>query len=83
MTDGRAYRYDLRCGDRLGEWRIPGSPRATCPLLVEQGGRVRLVLTTAVEGMPDDQRRDCPRAGDLFIADTDLSTIPAAESLRL
>lgn len=83
VKDGRVYHYDLGSGERLGEWTVPGSPRVTCPLLVEQAGQVRLVLTTAVEGMPDDQRRDCPQAGDLFIADTALSAVPAAGSLSL
>ena len=41
------------------------------------------MLTTAVEGMPDDQRRHCPHTGELFIADTDLRTAPAAEPVRL
>jgi sugar lactone lactonase YvrE len=83
VRDGRAYHCDLDGGRRLGDWLVPGSPRVTCPLLVEQGGTVRLVLTTAVEGMPDDQRRECPHAGDLFVAETPLTAVPPAEVLRL
>jgi sugar lactone lactonase YvrE len=83
VPDGRAYRYDLRTGERLGEWIVSGSPRVTCPLLVEREGAVKLVLTTAVEGMPDDQRRACPHAGSLFIADTELRTVPTPDQLRL
>ena len=60
-----------------------GSPRVTCPLLVERDGGVKLILTTAVEGMPADQRRRCPNAGDLFIADTALPRVPPADVLRL
>ena len=82
VNDGRAYHYDLGTGARLGEWVVPGSPRVTCPLLVERDG-VKLILTTAVEGMPDDRRRECPHAGDLFIADTELAAVPAAEQVRL
>ncbi|HEY1377703.1 MAG TPA: SMP-30/gluconolactonase/LRE family protein [Gemmataceae bacterium] len=83
VADGRAYHYDLRTGERLGEWVVPGSPRVTCPLLVERDGGVKLVLTTAVEGMPPDQRRLCPHAGDLFIADTGLRVVPEPARVRL
>jgi sugar lactone lactonase YvrE len=81
--DGRAYRYDLGTGERVGEWLIPGSPRVTCPLLVDKDGGVQLVLTTAVEGMPAEQRRDCPHAGELFIADTALATTPVPQVVQL
>jgi sugar lactone lactonase YvrE len=80
---GHARRYDLRTGKLLEEWTTPGSPRVTCPLLVERDGGVKLVLTTAVEGMPNDQRRESPHAGDLFMADTRIKAIPAADGLRL
>lgn len=83
VKDGRAYHYTLGTGERLGEWIVPGSPRVTCPLLVERNGSIQLVLTTAVEGMPDELRRDCPHAGELFIADTGLASAPAAEHVRL
>lgn len=81
VRDGRAFHYDLSTGERLGEWLVPGSPRVTCPLLVEEGG-VKLVLTTAVEGMPDARRSDCPRAGDLFVAETSFERVPAANLVR-
>jgi sugar lactone lactonase YvrE len=80
---GRAARYDLRAGKLVEEWTTPGSPRVTCPLLIERDDRVALVLTTAVEGMPAEQRRDSPHAGDLFIADTTLRSAPAAEVVRI
>jgi sugar lactone lactonase YvrE len=69
---GRAARYRLGTGEVLEEWTTPGSPRVTCPLLVERDGGVALVLTTAIEGMPAEQRRQCPAAGALFVADTPL-----------
>jgi sugar lactone lactonase YvrE len=80
---GRAARFDLRSGDVIEEWTTPGSPRVTCPLLVEHGGRVRLILTTATEGMPDDQRTQCPNAGHLFCAETSFASAPAGEIVRL
>jgi sugar lactone lactonase YvrE len=81
--DGRAYHYDLRTGERLGEWIVPGSPRVTCPLLVERDGAVKLVLTTAVEGMPGDRRGERPHAGDLFIADTGFERVPPPVRVKL
>jgi sugar lactone lactonase YvrE len=82
-ADGRAYHYDLRTGERLGDWLVPGSPRVTCPLLVERDGRVELVLTTAVEGMPDARRGECPNAGDLFIAQTGFGRAPPSVRVKL
>jgi sugar lactone lactonase YvrE len=83
VRDGKAYGYDLASGERLRELTVPGSPRVTCPLLVEQAGRVQLILTTAVEGMPDDQRSHCPHAGDLFIVDTSITNLTRPEPIRL
>jgi len=83
VGDGRAVRFRLSDGEPLETWTTPGSPRVTCPLLVERDGGVKLILTTAVEGMPSDQRRQCPHAGDLFIADTALPRLPASDALRL
>jgi sugar lactone lactonase YvrE len=80
---GRAIRFDLRTSEMLEDWVVPGSPRVTCPLLVEHDGRVRLVLTTATEGMPAAERRSCPNAGDLFWAETTLERVPSVELVRL
>jgi sugar lactone lactonase YvrE len=83
VADGRVYHFDFATGERLGEWIVPGSPRVTCPLLVEREESVQLVVTTAVEGMPDEQRGACPNAGDLFIADTAMVAVPTADCVRL
>lgn len=80
---GRAVRYDLTTGAAIEEWTTPGSPRVTCPLLVQRPDGVKLLLTTAAEGMPAEQREKCPNAGCLFIANTDLKTCPAPEVVRL
>jgi sugar lactone lactonase YvrE len=82
VRDGRAYHYDLDTGERLGEWVVPGSPRVTCPCLVERASGIELVLTTAVEGMPDNQRRECPHAGELFVAPTGFGEIPPVNLVR-
>ena len=54
-------------------WTCPGSPRVTCPQLIRHQGRVRLVLTTAVEHMPPEQQARHPNAGCLFVGDTGFS----------
>ena len=76
---GRAVRFDLTTGERLDEWRTPGSPRVTCPLLVRRPDGLKLILTTAVEGMPGERAN----AGCLFLADAGGLNPPAAEVLQL
>ena len=80
---GKAIRFSLSTGEAIEEWTTPGSPRVTCPLLVKRPDGVKLILTTATEGMPADMRAKCPNAGCLFIADTDLASCPETEVLRL
>jgi sugar lactone lactonase YvrE len=80
---GRAVRFNLTTGEAIEEWVTPGSPRVTCPLLVKRPDGVKLILTTATEGMPADMRAKCPNAGCLFIADTQLADCPPPEVVRL
>jgi sugar lactone lactonase YvrE len=80
---GRAVRFDLASGKAVEEWTTPGSPRVTCPLLVKRPEGVKLILTTATEGMPAEMRARGPSAGCLFIADTQLATCPEPEVVRL
>ncbi len=80
---GLAVRYDLRTGEALEEWATPGSPRVTCPCLVRRPDGVKLLLTTATEGMPAEMRAGCPNAGALFLADTTLTAVPPAPTVRL
>jgi sugar lactone lactonase YvrE len=82
VDDGVAIRFALESGEMIEQWTTPGSPRVTCPLLVEREGRVQLVLTTAVEGMPEAMRKQCPDAGCLFIGATSFAHAPAAEMVR-
>ena len=79
---GRAVRFDLATGAAVEEWTTPGSPRVTCPLLVKRQEGVKLLLTTATEGMPAEMRAKCPTAGCLFIADTQLADCPPPGVLR-
>jgi sugar lactone lactonase YvrE len=79
---GRAVRFSLATGEPVEEWLTPGSPRVTCPLLVKRPGGVKLILTTATEGMPAGMRAKCPNAGALFIADTQFADCPPPEVVR-
>jgi sugar lactone lactonase YvrE len=76
---GRAVRFSLSTGAAIDEWLTPGSPRVTCPLV---DGK-RLIVTTAVEGMPAEMLAKCPNAGCLFVADAVLAKLPANEVVRL
>jgi sugar lactone lactonase YvrE len=72
---GAARQYNLRSGKLEVVWTCPGSPRVTCPQLIKHNGRVRLVLTTAVEHMLLEQQTAHPNAGCLFVGDTTFSAI--------
>jgi len=80
VADGRAQQIS-EDGEVLAEWVLPGSPRVTCPEFVEMNGQVKIVFTTAVEGMPEETRRIAPGAGHLYIADTPFKRVPAPPPL--
>ena len=67
---GAARQYSLADGTLQAIWTCAGSPRVTCPQLVMHEGRIRLLLTTAVEHMSPEQLSRHPNAGCLFIGDT-------------
>ena len=81
VADGLAQQLCLESGAVLGEWVIPGSPRVTCPELIHWNGKVMIVFTTAVEGMPAGTREIAPGAGSMYIADTGFSAVPVAPPL--
>ena len=78
---GLAQEIRLADGAVLTEWRIPGSPRVTCPEFVRLDGRVHLIFTTATEGMPAEMRAAAPEAGTMFCAETAFETMPEAPPL--
>jgi sugar lactone lactonase YvrE len=80
-ADGLAQQFDIAGGKVVNHWRLPGSPRVTCPEFFVRDGRVCLLFTTAVEGMPADERPHAPRAGDLFWAETPYTQLPPAPPL--
>ena len=81
--EGVAVAYDLQTGQALEGWVTPGSPRVTCPCLVQTSDGVKLLLTTATEGMPAEMRARCPNAGALFLAETTFAAVPPVVLLRL
>ena len=80
---GETRQYSLYNGALEHTWLTPGSPQATCPLLLETSNGVRLIITTAVEHMPAERRESAPNAGGIFIADTIFKNSPATPHLPL
>jgi ribonuclease III len=72
---GAARQYSVSTGELEAVWACPGSPRVTCPQLIERNGQVCLVLTSAVEHMPAEQLAKHPNAGCLFIGATSFASI--------
>ena len=72
---GAARQYSVSTGELEAVWACPGSPRVTCPQLIERNGQVCLVLTSAVEHMPAEQLEKHPNAGCLFIGATSFASI--------
>jgi sugar lactone lactonase YvrE len=81
VSDGVAQQIRLSDGAVLAEWIIPGSPRVTCPEFVRLDGKVKLLFTTAVEGMSPAIRAQAPGAGWLYVADTGFEDLPAEPPL--
>jgi sugar lactone lactonase YvrE len=77
VSDGLAQQIRLADGAVECEWVIPGSPRVTCPEFVQINHKVKLLFTTAIEGMTPAIRALAPHAGKLFIADTNFETVPS------
>ena len=68
VEEGEARQYSLRDGRLEAAWKTPGSPRVTCPLLMEIDGEMELFLTTAVEHMREEEKAQHLNAGCLFRA---------------
>ena len=78
---GVAQEIRLVDGAVLTEWTLPGSPRVTCPEFAIIDNQVRILFTTAVEGMTAAIRRMSPHAGTIFCADTPFTYLPALPPL--
>jgi sugar lactone lactonase YvrE len=73
---GEAKQFSLATGEVEAVWRTENSPRVTCPQLVERDGQIKLILTTADEGMTPEQQAIHTNAGALFIGDTEFTSLP-------
>jgi len=76
-AEGLAREFRIRDGEILAEWRLPGSPRVTCPEVFGWNGKVSVLFTTAIEGMEPP----VPLAGSMYIGDTAFDRVPAAPPL--
>ena len=81
VADGLAQQIRVSDGGVICEWIVPGSPRVTCPEFVKLDGKVKLLFTTATEGMPAEVRQRAPGAGCLYVADTEFEDMPMAPPL--
>ena len=70
VTEGVTRQVNLESGQYEFEWITPKAARATCPAFVHMDGEIKIVITTAVEGMPTEQRQKQSNAGSLFIGET-------------
>lgn len=78
---GIARQFAIEDGTVEAEWRFPGSPRVTCPEWVYHHREVKLLFTTAVEGMAEEHRAAAPHAGWMFLAGSDWTMTPARPPL--
>ena len=76
VSEGVAQEIRLADGAMLTQWTLPGSPRVTCPEFARIDGKVCLLFTTAVEGMPTAIREMAAEAGALFCAETPFTEVP-------
>ena len=80
---GEARQHSLTNGELEATWKTPGSPRVTCPLLMEVSGKVVLLLTTAVEHMTEEEQARHPNAGCLFQGATSIEGLAAPIRVEL
>jgi hypothetical protein len=73
---GQCCQFSLKTGETEAVWITRKAPRVTCPQLIQVGGAVKLVLTTAVEGMDSEQLRRSSNSGCLFIGETSFDDVP-------
>lgn len=73
---GEAKQFSLADGQVEAVWRTDKSPRVTCPQLIDREGQIKLILTTAVEGMSSEQLVQHSNAGAIFIGDTEFTSLP-------
>jgi sugar lactone lactonase YvrE len=80
---GIARQFSLATGVVEAFWTTDKSPRVTCPLLMEIDGQVKLILTTADEGMSSEQQAQHENAGAIFMGDTEFDSLESKPPLSL
>jgi len=78
VAAGETRQYALEGGALERVWLSPGSPRVTCPRLVQTREGVRLVVTTAAEHMTAEQVGRHAHAGCLMWGSTPFSQLEPA-----
>lgn len=81
VANGAAILIDLATGATIAEWTIPEAARVTCPEIFEWEGKVKVLFTTAVEGMTPEHFALAPQAGSFYLADTPFEAAPEAPPL--
>jgi sugar lactone lactonase YvrE len=76
VSDGVAQLIRIADGEALAEWKIPGSPRVTCPEIILHQEKVCAIFSTASEGMTVAHHSLAPLAGAFFIAETPFTRLP-------
>jgi hypothetical protein len=68
-----------RCRDRCCKNHLDRSRLASShlPRVRPLDGEIKILFTTATEGMTDEAAAKAPNAGAMFIADTAFTTMPA------
>jgi sugar lactone lactonase YvrE len=67
---GETRLYDLATRECVRIWRTPLSPQNTCPALVHFSESLKLVITTAIEHMSEEDQAVCSNAGRIFVAES-------------
>lgn len=81
VANGSALLIDLATGATTAQWTIPEAARVTCPEVFELEGAVKVLFTTAVEGMTPEHFALAPQAGSFYLADTPFEAAPEAPPL--
>lgn len=80
---GETQQYNLASGSIEAVWKTPLAPQATCPQLIRHDGKVKLIVTTAVENMPPERMAFHRNSGCLFIGDTPFNTLPETPPFQM
>jgi sugar lactone lactonase YvrE len=81
VANGAAILIDLATGATTAQWTLPEAARVTCPEVFEWDGSVKVLFTTAVEGMTPEHFALAPQAGSFYLADTPFEAAPEAPPL--